>query len=160
MGIGQWIARRGARNVVKAMSLHYRQGQDTYRSGGLDDLPALCRDVVGSRYRALAPNEKEFAIIRSAMEDLEDFYDAAFLVVLAEGGVDQDLDPSLYSLYAETVALEVAKVEGIQNPEQDQSVLARLGQLKQKFAHIRSEAANQDMNEVREHLAMLKMMKR
>ena len=131
-----------------------------YQSRGLNDLPALCRDVIGSRYRAIESDEKEFGIIRGRMEDLQDFYDAAFLVVLAEGGVDQDLDAPLYRLYAETVAFEVAKVEGIQNPEKNPSVLTRLEQLMERFAHIRSEAASQDMDEVREHLATLKTMNR
>jgi len=54
--------------------------------------------------------------------------------------VDQDLDPELYRLYAETAVNEVAKSEGLRNSEQDENVRDRLAQLMKKFAHIRTEA--------------------
>jgi len=89
-------------------------------------------------------------------------YDTAFLVVLAESGIDidQDLDSALYRLCAETVVFEVARLEGIQSPKTDPSVLDRLTTIMETFAHIRTEASHQDMNEVREHLKMLKIMRR
>lgn len=143
MGISQWIAHRGAKNIVRTMSRHYRQGQAAYKRQGLEDMPALCRDVVGSRYKRVSPSAKELAIIQEEIEHLTDFYDAAFLVILAEGDVDQDLDPALYQLYAETVVNEVSKTEGLQNSEQDEDVRDRLAQLMKKFAHIRTDAFGQ-----------------
>jgi hypothetical protein len=140
MGINHWVARRGAKNIVKAMSRHYRQGLIVYKRQGLDDMPALCRDVVGSRYKKISPSEKELAIIQEGIEHLTDFYDAAFLVILAEGDVDQDLDPALYQLYAETVVNEVSKIASIPDSDQNIDSHNRLTQLMKKFAHIRTEA--------------------
>jgi hypothetical protein len=140
MGINHWIARRGAKNIVKAMLRHYRQGLAVYKRQRLDDMPALYRDVVGSRYKRISPSEKELAIIQEGIENLTDFYDAAFLVILAEGDVDQDFDPTLYQLYAETVVNEISKIEGIPDSDQNIDSRSRLTQLMEKFAHIRTRA--------------------
>lgn len=142
MKINHWIARRGAKKIAKAMSRHYRQGLVVYKRQGLDDMPALCRDVVGTRYKKIAPSEKELAIIQEGIEHLTDLYDAALLVILAEGDVDQDLDPALYQLYAETVVNEISKIASIPDYDQNVDRHSRLTRLMKKFAHIRTEALN------------------
>ena len=112
MGLQSWIATRGVKKIVSAMSKHYREGKATHPDV---DEGQICQSVVGSRYQVLAPGAQEQAILSAGMESVENLYDACALVVQAETGIT---DPDLVELLLKCVIKEVSGVLGETHSEE------------------------------------------
>jgi hypothetical protein len=117
MGVIQFISRRTAAKTTRAMGKHYRQGLQVYKQQGKDDMAALCRDVIMSRYRMIKPDANEMLFLGAGMEMVSSFLDSALVVVLAEHGVTARTHPDIYDSYTIGVAKEGIKVEMQAHPD-------------------------------------------
>jgi hypothetical protein len=120
-----WIARRKVRGTVKALYRHYQQGRAKYPDV---DMPSLCQEVIGFRYKILKPNEAENAVIQKGISKVSDIYEAAVLVVLAEYYQALE-DWQLRCALIEATVLEVAKREGVKKPADDPTTLYKMADI-------------------------------
>lgn len=121
MGFAEWMMKRNTKGIVKAMSIHYRQGKAAYPN---EPESEICRAVVGSRFQVpgFGPSASQRVILSRGIDDVHDLFSACALVIKAESRIDLSTDLPLASVACVTVAEEVAKILGWQS---DQVLVAK-----------------------------------
>ena len=132
MSLASFILRRTVRGIAKSMRRHYNQGLTLHPELSM---PALCQDVVGSRYQSIRATQGETARIQKGLRDVADIYDATVLVALAESKIP-DHDTELHHVLVTETIYEVAKMEGIEKPDDDSDVLEKLSHWLCHYGHI------------------------
>ena len=87
----------------------------------------------------LKPDPKELAVIQEGIENVQDIYDVAVLVVLAESNIPDGDGAFLANVIRGTV-YEVARTEGVPRPPDDPDTQDKAYELIQKWKLVRLRA--------------------